>query len=105
MHSSHPPQQAEEPSTSGRAPPRPICTTQFWRGMSGSPATRAAISEWLELGQLGLVQVHGSMEDERMFSAMAYLKNKYRTRLKELHLNVAAHLFNQGCVHVRQLSL
>ena len=39
--------------------------------------TADAISEWIKLGQLVLVQVHGSCEDERVFSAMAYLKNKH----------------------------
>ena len=35
----------------------------------------------------------GSVEEERTFSAMAYLKNKHRNRLKTRHLNVAARLF------------
>ena len=36
----------------------------------------AAISEWTKPAQLVLVQVHGSCEDERMFSAMSYLQKK-----------------------------
>ena len=32
---------------------------------------------------------------ERMFSAMSYLKNKYRNRLDEPHLNVVARFFHQ----------
>ena len=47
------------------------------------------------MGQLILVQVHGSCEDERVFSAMAYLKDKQRNRLGEAQLNVAAWLFHQ----------
>ena len=70
-------------------------TTLFWRELSRSPGTADAISEWIKLGQLILVQVHGSCEDERVISAMAYLKDKQRNRLGEVHLNVAARLFHQ----------
>jgi hypothetical protein len=73
----------------------PLRTTLFWRELSRSPASAAAISEWIKLAQLVLVQVHGSCEDERAFSAMSYLKNKYRNRLGEPHLNVAARFFHQ----------
>ena len=84
------------PDTASKtAAPSPLNTTKFWRALSQSPGVRDAISEWLRVGLLALVQVHGSIEDERMFSAMTYLMSKYRNRLKELHLNVAAHLFGQ----------
>jgi hypothetical protein len=53
----------------------PLRTSMFWRELSRSPATADAISEWLKMGELVLVKVHGSCEDERMFSAMAYLKH------------------------------
>ena len=42
-----------------------------------------------------LVQVPGSVEEERTFSAMAYLKNKQRNRLLSAHLNAAMRLFLQ----------
>ena len=73
----------------------PSRTTLFLRELSRSPGTADAISEWIKLGQLILVQVHGSCEDERVFSAMAYLKDKQRNRQGEAHLNVTARLFHQ----------
>ena len=102
-----PPDANEEVEAEGDAPPalvedeeaeeerQLLRTTRFWRELSRSPATADAISEWIKLGQLVLVQVHGSCEDERVFSAMAYLKNKHRNRLQEAHLNVAARFFHQ----------
>ena len=73
----------------------PLRTTEFWRSLSSSPGQADAISEWTKLAQLVLVQVHGSCEDERMFSAMSYLKNKYRNKLDEPHLNLVARFFHQ----------
>ena len=35
------------------------------------------------------------VEDERMFSAMSYLKNKHCNKLDEPHLNVCARFFHQ----------
>ena len=48
------------------------------RDMSQSPGCRDAIFQWLKLALLALVQVHGSIENERIFSAMTYLVCKYR---------------------------
>jgi hypothetical protein len=76
--------------------PKVARTTRFWLALDGGGGAQAdSISEWIKLAQLALVQVHGSIEDERMFSAMAYLKSKHRNRLQESHLNVAARFFNQ----------
>ena len=48
---------------------------------------------WIKLAQLVLVRVHGSWEDERMFSAMSYLE--YHNKLDEPHLDVVACFFHQ----------
>ena len=74
-----------------------------WKGKQfakseGANGTTKLKQEWLKLAELVLVQVHGSCEDERVFSAisaMSYLKSKYRNRLGETHLNVAARFFHQ----------
>ena len=68
-------------------------TSAFWRRLDASPATRLDISEWRQLAKIVLVQVPGSVEDERTFSAMSYLKNRHRNRLKGAHLEAAARLF------------
>ncbi|KAJ9504497.1 hypothetical protein QJQ45_020593 [Haematococcus lacustris] len=47
------------------------------------------------LAELALVMT-GSVEEERMFSAMAYLKDDTRNRLQECHLNVCARVFSSN---------
>ena len=49
--------------------------------------------EWLKLAELVLVMVPGSVEDERMFSALKYLKNPQCNRLKDEHLTACARGF------------
>ena len=44
----------------------------------------------MKLAELVLVMVSGSVEDERMFSALKYLKSPQRNKLKEMHINVCA---------------
>ncbi|KAJ9531809.1 hypothetical protein QJQ45_021962 [Haematococcus lacustris] len=63
-------------------------TTKLWRYLAGQPITKADILEYIKLAELALVMTPGSVEEERMFSAMAYLKDDTRNRLQECHLNV-----------------
>jgi hypothetical protein len=49
--------------------------------------------EFVKLAQLVMVMVPGSVEDERMFSAMKYLKDPQRNRLQEQHLTACARAF------------
>ncbi|KAJ9513216.1 hypothetical protein QJQ45_029520 [Haematococcus lacustris] len=69
-------------------------TTKLWRYLDGQPITKADISEYIKLAELALVMTPGSVEEERMFSAMAYLKDDTRNRLQECHLNVCARVFS-----------
>ncbi|KAJ9520739.1 hypothetical protein QJQ45_007608 [Haematococcus lacustris] len=58
-------------------------TTKLWRYLAGQPITKADILEYIKLAELALVMTPGSVEEERMFSAMAYLKDDTRNRLHE----------------------
>ncbi|KAJ9533015.1 hypothetical protein QJQ45_018108 [Haematococcus lacustris] len=60
-------------------------TTKLWRYLAGQPITKADISEYIKLAELALVMTPGSVEEERMSSAMAYLKDDTRNRLQECH--------------------
>ncbi|KAJ9508209.1 hypothetical protein QJQ45_021582 [Haematococcus lacustris] len=62
-------------------------TTKLWRYLAGQPITKADILEYIKLAELALVMTPGSVEEERMFSDMAYLKDDTRNRLQECHLN------------------
>ncbi|KAJ9511460.1 hypothetical protein QJQ45_029877, partial [Haematococcus lacustris] len=50
-------------------------TTMFWHYLAGQPITKADISEYIKLAELAPVMAPGSVEEERMSSAMAYLKD------------------------------
>ena len=67
-------------------------TTKFWRQAS-SLGGKHRYPEWMKFAEVVLVMVPGSVEDERMFSAMKYLKNPQRNRLKEQHLTTCARGF------------
>ncbi|KAJ9523852.1 hypothetical protein QJQ45_020049, partial [Haematococcus lacustris] len=71
-------------------------TTKLCRYLAGQPITKADILEYIELAELALVMTPGSVEEERMFSAMAYLKDDTRNRLQECHLNVCARVFSSN---------
>jgi len=60
-------------------------TTKFWRQASSLGGLHR-YPEWMKFAEVVLVMVPGSVEDERMFSAMKYLKNPQRNRLKEQHV-------------------
>eukprot|EP00983_Pelagomonas_calceolata_P084446 1156361-Pelagomonas_calceolata.AAC.7 len=49
--------------------------------------------EWMKLAELVLVMVPGSVQDERMFFALKYLRSPQRKKLKEMHINVCARGF------------
>ncbi|KAJ9526480.1 hypothetical protein QJQ45_009964 [Haematococcus lacustris] len=71
-------------------------TTKLWRYLAGQPITKADILEYIKLAELALVMTPGSVQEERMFSAMAYLKDDTRNRLQECHLNVCARVFSSN---------
>ncbi|KAJ9521919.1 hypothetical protein QJQ45_024787 [Haematococcus lacustris] len=71
-------------------------TTKLWRYLAGQPITKADILEYIKLAELALVMTPGLVEEERMFSAMAYLNDDTRNRLQECHLNVCARVFSSN---------
>ena len=51
------------------------------------------LSAWVRLAQIMLVLPVGSIENERAFSAMNYLKSSVRNSLQEPHLNACMRIF------------
>ena len=79
-------EQAAEPATvASRA-------AEFWAKLESTGGCFRC-AEWMKLAELVLVMVPGSVEDERMFSALKFLKSPQRSSLKEKHINVCA----RGC--------
>ncbi len=55
----------------------------------------STISEYAILAQLAIAMPIGSVENERVFSTMNYIKSSVRNRLGSAHLNVAVRMFTQ----------
>jgi len=51
-----------------------------------------AFPEYYKLAQVAIVQVLGSVEDERCFSSLAFLKNKLRNSL-DMHLECGVEMY------------
>ena len=63
--------------------------------MMATPTGATNLSQWAVLAELALVMVPGSVEAERMFSTMSFLKDKLRNRLTT-HLSPCARLYSQS---------
>jgi len=48
------------------------------------------------IAHIGLVHVPGSVEEERLFSKLAYIRDERRNHLEEEHLNVCLQLATQS---------
>ena len=55
--------------------------TRLWTKLSGSQFLLQSMSEYFKLVDLCQTMILGSVEDERMFSALSFLKSKLRNRL------------------------
>jgi len=63
---------------------------------------RHKISEFVILANIASVQVPGSVEEERLFSKLAFIKNDRRNRLEEQHLNACLTLATQRMWELEQ---
>jgi hypothetical protein len=65
----------------------------------------AKLSEWTKLASIALIQVPSSVEEEWLFSKLAYIRNDWRNRLEEEHLNVCLLLATQSFWGLQQFPL
>ena len=72
----------------------PGFTTMFWRRLMVTPTATMNMSECGVLAELALVMVPGSVEAERMFSTMTFIKDNLRNRLTT-HLSPCACIYSQ----------
>ena len=74
----------------GDLPLNPL--TRLWRRIEANSLLRHKLSEYLKIAELAVVTVLGSVEDERTFSTLSFMKNKLRNRLStHLPLVVGMH--------------
>ena len=67
---------------------------KVWRTLSPSRHLRKLISKYFKVAKIGVCLVLGSMEDERCFSNLKFLKSCQRNRL-EKHLLLVVRMFGQ----------
>jgi len=68
--------------------------TKLWDKVGQNGLMRSRLSEFIKLSQVAICAVLGSVEDERTFSTLAYMKSKVRNRLGG-HLDTCVKLFAQ----------
>mmetsp|Transcript_17773 Transcript_17773/g.49622 ORF Transcript_17773/g.49622 Transcript_17773/m.49622 type:complete len:161 (-) Transcript_17773:91-573(-) len=93
------PEQADEAfrllsTAAAMSPPKP--TSEFWASISCNVDLNAKISEFVKLAHIALVQVPGSVMEERLFSKLAFIRNERRNSMKEEHLNACLVLATQS---------
>ncbi len=68
--------------------------TWLWITPSISKVLQITLSKYFKLVKIAIVQMLGSMEDERTFSTLYFMKSKSINRLNE-HLHVVVHIYFQ----------
>jgi hypothetical protein len=68
--------------------------TRLWRRIEASGLLRQKLSEFMKVVELAVVTVLGSVEDERTFSTLSFMKNKLRNRLS-IHLPHVVTMYGQ----------
>jgi hypothetical protein len=73
-----------EPATL-QVPPAPVINplTMIWRIFDANSTLSKCFPEYLKLAEIAIIHVLGSIEDERSFSSLNFLKNKVRNRLDQ----------------------
>jgi hypothetical protein len=66
----------------------------LWVKLSASSYFTGYMSEWFKLAKIAVVTVIGSVEDERTFSTLSWMKSKTRNRLNQ-HLDCTLRLYSQ----------
>ena len=68
--------------------------TRLWKGLDAATCLTHHFSEYMKLAEMAIVHVLGSVEDERVFSSVAFLKSKVRNSL-ETHLQCVVGMYSQ----------
>jgi hypothetical protein len=61
---------------------------RLWRMLDANTALASQFSEYIKLAQIAMVHVLGSVEDERCFLSLKFVKDRLRNRLSTDHLGL-----------------
>lgn len=68
--------------------------TKLWRIIDASSMLRHGLLEYLKLAEIAIVLVLGSVEDERTFSTLSFMKDRLRNR-RQTHLPMVVTMHGQ----------
>ena len=91
-----------EPEPAQPPTPTPLSAKEFW-GEATRLGAQYRFGEWVKVAELVMVMVPGSVEDERMFSTLKYIRNPQRNRLQAQHLTCCARGFKSSAFGVESL--
>ena len=77
--------------------------TKLWRSVACNRALVSNFPEFAKLAKIAIVQVLGSVEDERTFSSLSFLKDKTRNRLDNAHLSLVVGMHAQEVYTLKTL--
>jgi hypothetical protein len=69
--------------------------TRLWQTLDANTTLVGQFPEYIKLAQLAMIYVLGSVEDERCFSFLTFLKDKLRNRLASDHLSLVMGMYAQ----------
>jgi hypothetical protein len=69
--------------------------THLWLKLSSNALLASKLSEWIKVVEIATVTTLGSVEDERTFSTLNYMKSKVRNNLQE-HLDLVVQMYGQN---------
>jgi hypothetical protein len=70
--------------------------TKLWREFDANSALSTSFPEYIKLAHIAMIHLLGSIEDERTFSSLTFLKDKLRNRLEGNHLGIAVGIHAQS---------
>ena len=68
--------------------------TRLWQKLSNSALLASKLSEFVKIAEIATITIMDSIEDERTFSTLNYMKSKVRNNLDE-HLDLVVCMFGQ----------
>jgi ATP-dependent helicase/DNAse subunit B len=69
--------------------------SRLWKKLSSKALLASKLSEFVKIAEVAAVTVMGSVEDERTFSTLNYMKSKVWNNLDE-HLDLVVRMFGQS---------
>jgi len=70
--------------------------TRLWRMLDANNALAKSMSEYVKLAEIAMIHVLGSVEDERCFSSLSFLKDQLRNRLSDGNLSLVVGMHSQN---------